>query len=208
MNVHRGVFLRFPKGDVRMEDGRAAVRREFPGCSPSCAGLSIEPSFGVWSVDGFVEPDAGAGFFGDGGFSQSTSRKHQGDLSILQQITWLLPIYMLINTLLAGGILTMMREKNGTFSAPSFLGGCGAFFIRFLRLFLIFAVAAVVVLSFLGGIMSGIVSSISDNASSELTDYWVSIASWMILVPGRDAYHHGGGLCRRSLSLFRMSTRC
>jgi hypothetical protein len=110
------------------------------------------------------------------------NQHRDGIKAIMQQISWVLLIYTLINTLLAGGILTMVRDKKGKFSASAFFGGCGAYFLRFLRLFLIFAVLLVVALSVLGGLMSGIVNSISDNASSELTEYWVRVASWMILL--------------------------
>jgi hypothetical protein len=102
--------------------------------------------------------------------------------SIIGQIFWVLLAYMLINTLLAGGILTVVRDKKAKFVASSFWGGCGTYFLRFLRLFLIFGVLLTVLLSILGGVLGGIVTSISDNASSELTEYWVRIAYLVILL--------------------------
>jgi len=102
--------------------------------------------------------------------------------AIMQEISWVMLAYMLINTFLAGGILTVIRDKKDTFVASTFFAGCGAYFLRFLRLFFIFGVLLVVVLSILGGVLGGIASSISDNASSEITDYWVGAAFFAILL--------------------------
>jgi hypothetical protein len=102
--------------------------------------------------------------------------------AIVQEISWVLLAYMLINTFLAGGILTVIRDKKDTFVASSFFAGCGTYFLRFLRLFLIFGLLLAVVLVILSGVLGGIVSSISDNASSEITDYWAGGAFLAILV--------------------------
>ncbi|MCX6142184.1 MAG: hypothetical protein NTZ35_03095 [Ignavibacteriales bacterium] len=109
------------------------------------------------------------------------NQHRDGIRAIMQQIYWVLLVYMLINTLLAGGVLTVVRNKKEKFSASAFFGGCGVYFLRFLRLFLIFGVLLVVVLSIAIGVLGGIGNSIADNASSELTEYWVRIVTLAVL---------------------------
>jgi hypothetical protein len=109
------------------------------------------------------------------------NRHGDGIAAIMQQFVWVLLAYMLINTLLAGGILTVLRDKKDKFSASAFFGGCGVYFLRFLRLFLIFGVLFAVVLSILAGVLGGVAKSISDNASSELTYFWARVAYLKIL---------------------------
>jgi hypothetical protein len=109
------------------------------------------------------------------------NQHRDGIRAIMQQIFWVVLLYMLINTLLAGGILTVVRDKKEKFSASAFFGGCGAYFLRFLRLFLIFGILLVVVLSIAGGVLGGIGNSITDNSTSELTDFWVRIATLLVV---------------------------
>jgi hypothetical protein len=109
------------------------------------------------------------------------NQHRDGIRAIMQQIFWVVLLYMLINTLLAGGILTVVRDKKEKFSASAFFGGCGAYFLRFLRLFLIFGILLVVVLSIAGGVLGGIGNSITDNSTSELTDFWMRIATLLVV---------------------------
>lgn len=46
-------------------------------------------------------------------------------------------IYLLLNTLFAGGILAVFNSEDGRFDARKFWAGCGAWFWRFFRLLLI-----------------------------------------------------------------------
>jgi hypothetical protein len=102
--------------------------------------------------------------------------------ALLQQILWLLLVYMILNTFLAGGILTVVRGKKGNFSASAFFGGCGMYFLRFLRLFLIFGVLLIVILAILGGVLGAITSVIIDSATSEITDVWARVSMVVLLM--------------------------
>jgi hypothetical protein len=102
--------------------------------------------------------------------------------AIMQQVTWVLLTYMIINTFLAGGILTLVRGKKEPFSASAFFGGCGTYFLRYLRLFLIFGVLLTLVLVIMSVVLGGLVSTIVDNASSELTAYWAYLAMIVLLL--------------------------
>jgi hypothetical protein len=102
--------------------------------------------------------------------------------AILSQVSWTVLAFMLINTLLAGGILTMIRDRREKFSASAFFSGCGKYFMRFLRLFFIFGLLLLLILMILSGILGTIVKSITDNAVSEITEYWARLATLILLL--------------------------
>jgi hypothetical protein len=104
-----------------------------------------------------------------------------GVAALLQQILWVLLVYMILNTFLAGGILTVVRGKKETFSASAFFGGCGTYFLRFLRLFLIFGVLLILILAILGSVLGAITSVIIDSATSEVTDVWARVSMAVLL---------------------------
>jgi hypothetical protein len=105
-----------------------------------------------------------------------------GVAALLQQILWVLIVYMILNTFLAGGILTVVRGKKEDFSASAFFGGCGTYFLRFLRLFLIFGVLLILILAILGGVLGAITSIIIDSATSEITDVWARVSMAVLLL--------------------------
>ena len=102
--------------------------------------------------------------------------------TILQEITWTMLAFMLINTLLAGGILTVVRDRRDKFSASAFFGGCGTYFMRFLRLFFIFGLLLLVILMVLNGLYSTILKAITDTADSELTEFWARLVYLILLM--------------------------
>jgi hypothetical protein len=102
--------------------------------------------------------------------------------AIMQQVAWVLLIYMIINTFLAGGILTLVRGKKEPFSASAFFAGCGTYFLRYLRLFLVFGILLVLVLAIVSAVLGGIVSTMTDSASSEVIAFWAYVAMFVLLL--------------------------
>ena len=104
--------------------------------------------------------------------------KHGGELSaVFGQIVWLALLYMLVNTFLAGGILSILREKDAKFSLRSFFSGCGNFFFRFFRLFLVFGVLLVLISFVLSALLGVFYSAVTAEALSEVT----AIAWWIVV---------------------------
>ena len=90
---------------------------------------------------------------------------------------WILMAYMLVSTLIAGGILSIAAQKPPKFSLGEFFGGCGRFFGRFFRLFVIFALVILVIMAVVGAILAGVFSLATENADSE-----VLLVIWGVLV--------------------------
>jgi hypothetical protein len=57
------------------------------------------------------------------------------ELTVMLCVTGLL--YLIANTFLAGGILEVFASEDGRFTMKKFFSGCGAYFWRFFRLFLV-----------------------------------------------------------------------
>ncbi len=102
---------------------------------------------------------------------------HRDELSaVFRQISWIVMLSMLVNAFLAGGILTVLKDSRGKFTASSFFGGCGAYLGRFLRLFLLFVIVLLLVGLLVGGIVGFLGQALTDNANSEITYIWVQCA--------------------------------
>jgi hypothetical protein len=116
---------------------------------------------------------------------QDFSNIHAQELSaVIGQLSWVLLLSMFINTFLSGGILSELRARRDKFSASSFFAGCGNYFLRFFRLFLIFGVSLCVFAAFMFVIVGGAVSALIENATSEITDYWVRVGGAVLfLIP-------------------------
>jgi hypothetical protein len=110
---------------------------------------------------------------------------HGNELSaVFSQIAWITLLAMFVHTFLAGGILSRVREPKGKFSALSFFGGCGKYFLRFLRLFIISCIVLLVMTLVMGSLVGFLVSSLTKHATSEVTDFWVRIAGAVVfLIP-------------------------
>jgi len=95
------------------------------------------------------------------------SRESMG--AFFQVVSWVLFAYVFVNTLLAGGVLMLLKQGSGKFSLASFLSGCGQYFWRFLRLFLIYAVIIVLTMVIVGAILAGVYSYGAGDPDSEVT---------------------------------------
>ena len=77
--------------------------------------------------------------------------------------------YVLVNTLLAGGIFSILKDGGSKFSMATFFGGCGKYFWRFLRLLLIFAVITIITMAVVGALLAGAYSLGTGDPDSEVT---------------------------------------
>ena len=110
---------------------------------------------------------------------------HQGELSaVFSQIVWVVLVSLFVQTFLAGGILARVCNPEGSFSASAFFGGCGNYFFRFLRLFLIFAIVVCVDGAVVGLLVGTLEDALTKHALSEVTDLWVKIGGAVLfLIP-------------------------
>ena len=110
---------------------------------------------------------------------------HREALSaVLAQMSWAVFVFMLVNTFLAGGILAVVSFPGGKFSASTFFSGCAKYFGRFLRLFIVFVILLAVVGLLMAGICGFLAQALTQNAVSEITYIWVTIAAIVLfLIP-------------------------
>ncbi|HTY37174.1 MAG TPA: hypothetical protein VMH23_08680 [Bacteroidota bacterium] len=110
---------------------------------------------------------------------------HGAELSALfGQMKWVIILSMLVNTFLAGGILSVLKDSRGGFTASRFFEGCGAYLLRFLRLFVLFAVVLLVVAMIAGVVMGILTDALTAHSTSEVTDFWVHIfTAFVVLIP-------------------------
>jgi hypothetical protein len=108
---------------------------------------------------------------------------HRDGLSvILAQMSWAVFAFMLVNTFLAGGILSALQAPGVKFSASNFFGGCARYFGRFLRLFIVFVILLVIVGLLMMVICAFVVQALGQNAASEITYLWVMIAAVVLFL--------------------------
>jgi hypothetical protein len=89
---------------------------------------------------------------------------------------------ILVGPFLAGGTLAMLGVRAEPFSAAAFFRNCGAFFVRLLRLLLIFGGCAIVLLVVGFVLLGGIVSTVDDNAVSELPAIMIGSGGIILLL--------------------------
>lgn len=97
--------------------------------------------------------------------------------TVFGQVLSFLLLSMLLQTFLAGGILTVLQDQEKKYSSSSFFKGCGTYFFRFFRLFLLFGVLLLVVALLVGGIVIALSEGMTENATSEVTELWIRIAA-------------------------------
>lgn len=116
---------------------------------------------------------------------QDFSNVHGQELSAaMGQLLWVILLSMLLSTFLSGGILSELRAGREKFSTSSFFAGCGTYFSRFFRLFLIFGVSLLVMATLLVVVLSAAGDALTENAASEITYIWVrGISVVIFLVP-------------------------
>ena len=89
--------------------------------------------------------------------------------AVLRQVSWAIALFMLINSFLAGGILTVLRNEQGKYSTSEFFSGCGKYFGRFLRLFVVIAIVLVVLVVIMTFILAILSKVFIDDSTSEVT---------------------------------------
>jgi len=89
--------------------------------------------------------------------------------AFFQLVSLVLVAYVFVNTLLAGGIFSILKDGGSKFSLATFFGGCGKYFWRFLRLFLIYAVITVITMAVVGALLAGAYSLGVGDPDSEVT---------------------------------------
>ena len=114
---------------------------------------------------------------------QDFSNIHGPELSaVIGESFWVILLSMLLNTFLSGGILSELRVGREKLSASSFFGGCGTYFLRFFRLFLIFGVTFFVIAILLIGVLGAAQDALTENATSEITEIWVRIVGAVVFI--------------------------
>ena len=88
--------------------------------------------------------------------------------ALISQVTWLILFYMLVNTLLGGGIISTVASPDRRFSMRSFFEGCGTYFLRFLGLLVIFGLVLFLVGALLSIILAAIHSGLTASSVSEV----------------------------------------
>jgi hypothetical protein len=143
--------------------------------------LGLTLAFRSVLVEGFGATTATSSLMSEMNYMvlQEFLREHGEELGlVLRQIVWFSLIYMIVNTLLAGGILTIIREKDTRFSLREFFSGCGTYFFRFLRLFLLFGILLIVCALLWIFVLGVLFDAITAEATSEVT--W--IISFFVMV--------------------------
>ncbi len=102
--------------------------------------------------------------------------------TILGQAISFLLLAMLLQTFLAGGMLTVLQDQEKKYSSSSFFKGCGTYFFRFFRLFLLFGVTLLVVALVVGIVVVALAEAMTENATSEITEFWIRIATSVVFV--------------------------
>ncbi|HCA81232.1 MAG TPA: hypothetical protein DEP53_15985 [Bacteroidetes bacterium] len=136
-------------------------------------------------ITGFGDSLAPAQMMGSLDFTvfQDFLNLHDANLqTVLGQVLSVLVLSMLLQTFLAGGILAVLQDQQKKYSSPSFFKGCGTYFFRFLRLFLLFGVILIVAALVLGGIATALAEGMTENATSEVTEFWIRIAVFVLFL--------------------------
>lgn len=107
---------------------------------------------------------------------QDFMKFHGDELSaVTRQISWVMIVYMLVNTFLAGGILSAIQESRKKFSGSAFFAGCGTYFFRFFRLFLIFGVLLFIIAAILSALLAILSAALTENSTSEITVFVITV---------------------------------
>jgi hypothetical protein len=89
--------------------------------------------------------------------------------ALMGPVLWFAFVYILLSTFLAGGILVQLQERGKPFSMQTFFSGCGLFWSRLVRLFLIFGIILLVAGSLLLSALSILCKTLTERALSETT---------------------------------------
>lgn len=111
--------------------------------------------------------------------------KHGAEVgAVFNQIVWYVLLYMIINTLLAGGILTTLREKETRFTVREFFAGCGIYFFRFFRLFLLFGILLIILAFVWMAVLGVLFNAVTAEGSSEIPYIvWAIVILILFFIP-------------------------
>ena len=101
--------------------------------------------------------------------------------TVFGQVLSVLVLSMIVQTFLAGGILTVLQDQ-AKYSSAAFFKGCGAYFFRFFRLFLLFGVILLLTAVVVGAVVFSVAEGLTESASSEVTELWIRIASIVLFL--------------------------
>jgi hypothetical protein len=102
--------------------------------------------------------------------------------ALISQLSWLIFFYLILNTLLGGGTIALLKAAESRFSMRSFFENCGIFFFRFLRLLLIFGLILFLV-GFVTSAAFGIIyTAFSSGAVSEVWPFTLAIILFLLFL--------------------------
>ena len=90
-------------------------------------------------------------------------------------VSWIAILYLLLTTFLDGGILGHLNSGDRKFTLASFFGDCGRYFLRYVRMTLLFGVLLVSVFLVSSGVFETIYDSVDRNAVSEVGVFYLRI---------------------------------
>jgi hypothetical protein len=102
--------------------------------------------------------------------------------ALISQLSWLIFFYLLINTLLGGGTIALLKNADERFSMSSFFENCGKYFFRFLRLLLIFGIILVLVGIISSMIFGFVYSALTSNAVSEVLPFTLAVVMFLLFL--------------------------
>lgn len=102
--------------------------------------------------------------------------------TVFGQVLSVFVLSMLLQTFLAGGILAVLQDHRNGYSSAAFFKGCGLYFFRFFRLFLLFGVILLVVALIVGAIVIALAEALTEDAASEITELWIRIAAFVVFL--------------------------
>jgi hypothetical protein len=92
-----------------------------------------------------------------------------GWFSLTRMLAWSIPVYLLASIFLTGGALSFLVHPQTRFSLAFFFQECGAYFLRFLRIFLIFSTSLLLLTLTLGLLLLVLLGIVTIGSSSEVT---------------------------------------
>jgi hypothetical protein len=91
-------------------------------------------------------------------------------------------LYIILHTFLAGGILSLLKKTDRTFSLKKFFKGAGSYFFRFFLLMLLSWVFFLIIGQAVGGGLNSLLGGMRDSAFSEVAPfYWGLVFSAVVL---------------------------
>jgi len=91
-------------------------------------------------------------------------------------------LYIILHTFLAGGILSLLKKTDHTFSLKKFFKGAGSYFFRFFLLMLLSWVFFLIIGQAVGGGLNSLLGGMSDSVFSEVAPfYWGMVFSAVVL---------------------------